>query len=529
MLIAGALAFSSQAQALGQAEVLEPSSKYQGNIYNVSISWGQDVEMVNPMTDDYGNQYIPVKVNASGYESVANFSYKKEYDYETWEEVENKSVLTASVYSNLMDPDTYEPIYGDVTFTINEGVVRNAAGETNAAQTIEFVIMRESYSNYSVFPENYATANPSTLKETTLTFDGMITPTEPQGDIKVTENYNTTSVLPKDCVTFTDNAIILDLSSLAEGYNEIIIPSGFVIIEDESGENTINGSIYLNYTVWDGMSSGKVLNPEGFNVTTLDVPVQVTWNCPVTLQEGVRPTLYCYAMEMYNEPVPSDAIYLEGEILNIDLSYLASEVPSGSNIEVTLPVGIVVGDEGRNPVQNITFYYYKPYSNDAYYDMENGIITIGWAGVSSIGSPYSKDLYIINPDSSVTELTWSSYGSEGEVRIPDGEALNAYLEVEIDLNLLDLPSGSYTLVVPEGAVFLYMADYTVYCNAASEYKFTRTDGEWTGVKTAEAEADGIYRVFNLQGVGIMTTRDSEALKTLPKGIYIVNGRKIMVS
>ena len=39
--------------------------------------------------------------------------------------------------------------------------------------------------------------------------------------------------------------------------------------------------------------------------------------------------------------------------------------------------------------------------------------------------------------------------------------------------------------------------------------------------------DGVYRVFNLQGVKVMETKDSSVLNSLPKGIYIVNGKKVI--
>lgn len=42
----------------------------------------------------------------------------------------------------------------------------------------------------------------------------------------------------------------------------------------------------------------------------------------------------------------------------------------------------------------------------------------------------------------------------------------------------------------------------------------------------DADFDGVYRVYNLQGVKIEETRQAENLKSLPKGIYIINGKKV---
>ncbi|MCH5225368.1 MAG: T9SS type A sorting domain-containing protein [Muribaculaceae bacterium] len=61
----------------------------------------------------------------------------------------------------------------------------------------------------------------------------------------------------------------------------------------------------------------------------------------------------------------------------------------------------------------------------------------------------------------------------------------------------------------------------------STYVFSDTV-ELSGIESIAAEnADGIYRVYNLQGVKILETRDSAALSSLPSGIYIINGKKIL--
>lgn len=48
-----------------------------------------------------------------------------------------------------------------------------------------------------------------------------------------------------------------------------------------------------------------------------------------------------------------------------------------------------------------------------------------------------------------------------------------------------------------------------------------------GVESIVAsQNDGVYRVYNLQGVKMLETKDPAEINTLPKGIYIVNGKKI---
>ena len=50
-----------------------------------------------------------------------------------------------------------------------------------------------------------------------------------------------------------------------------------------------------------------------------------------------------------------------------------------------------------------------------------------------------------------------------------------------------------------------------------------------GVESIVSEPkDGIYKVFNLQGVKVLETKDASAVSGLSKGIYIINGKKVLV-
>ena len=49
-----------------------------------------------------------------------------------------------------------------------------------------------------------------------------------------------------------------------------------------------------------------------------------------------------------------------------------------------------------------------------------------------------------------------------------------------------------------------------------------------GVESIVAAQDGVYRVFNLQGVKVLETTDASAISNLGKGIYIINGKKVIL-
>lgn len=49
----------------------------------------------------------------------------------------------------------------------------------------------------------------------------------------------------------------------------------------------------------------------------------------------------------------------------------------------------------------------------------------------------------------------------------------------------------------------------------------------SGVESLVAEPnDGVYRVYNTQGVKVLETKDASSVNNLPAGIYIVNGKKV---
>lgn len=52
--------------------------------------------------------------------------------------------------------------------------------------------------------------------------------------------------------------------------------------------------------------------------------------------------------------------------------------------------------------------------------------------------------------------------------------------------------------------------------------------EISGVDKIINEDDGYYRVYNLQGMNILTTTDKSEISNLPSGLYIINGKKVAI-
>ena len=72
-------------------------------------------------------------------------------------------------------------------------------------------------------------------------------------------------------------------------------------------------------------------------------------------------------------------------------------------------------------------------------------------------------------------------------------------------------------------------DTTVYSDTTVvEVVAIGSDDSDTGISSIEAEADGTYHVYSIDGVRRMTTRESAEIESLPEGIYIVNGKKVAI-
>ncbi len=87
--------------------------------------------------------------------------------------------------------------------------------------------------------------------------------------------------------------------------------------------------------------------------------------------------------------------------------------------------------------------------------------------------------------------------------------------------------GIYTVEYPYGFFNKgreYESDFTRPMNHIYEV----TGNGTVGVEGIEAEADGRVTVVNLQGMVLLRDADREALKQLPAGIYIINGRKVRI-
>ena len=80
--------------------------------------------------------------------------------------------------------------------------------------------------------------------------------------------------------------------------------------------------------------------------------------------------------------------------------------------------------------------------------------------------------------------------------------------------------------VAEGGIYSTHVDLNAGANGA---EFTVTVAQKSGVATIVAAEDGKYVVFNVNGVMILSTDNAAELERLDAGLYIINGKKVLVN
>lgn len=125
-----------------------------------------------------------------------------------------------------------------------------------------------------------------------------------------------------------------------------------------------------------------------------------------------------------------------------------------------------------------------------------------------------------------------SIATTGTIDLTDGDN---WAEAIVTLSEEINTDGTYTLIIPEGTVYddqfdPYADDFGVSFGAIYNPELTFTyQVKTTGIENATIdELTGEVSVYNTQGIFIRKADISVALKDLPKGIYIVNGKKIAV-
>lgn len=413
----------------------------------------------------------------------------------------------------------FSPIYGNY-FTITwENVTRLAPGNTTGA-TLE---------------------NKATGMSTDLQFlkDYMYS----KANIRIDDNNK--AILN---INLENNDLRLD-----EGDYILHIPAGYVLF---NGTKEGNEPIAYEFHYAPRWTEGRVLFDGPFEdgsvtVTYADAS-EIAYNTDYESDdvwggtEGIF--LFDSASQLFNFSYPED-ISIEGNVMTI---YLNGKGIKSGECQLTIDPDVLLvtidGKTGPNVSLDAVFRFnytnpdqqdqpggddnYDLYSGDAVWSVSEGttvpygtVVEVGWPGttISPVEVPFD-DVNLYSPVQGYKTLTFGEDVTISE----DG------MKLVIDLG--SLPSATYRLNVPEGYVYVMSAGVT-YLNTATSMDNLIVDNsnpdpdvpdqpDDTGVDGIASEG-GRFTVYNAGGVKVLDTEDASLLESLPRGLYIINGKKLV--
>ena len=134
-----------------------------------------------------------------------------------------------------------------------------------------------------------------------------------------------------------------------------------------------------------------------------------------------------------------------------------------------------------------------------------------------------------------TVYEWSC--TDDDASIDNGEE-SAVITLTLPDSYIVTEGGTYTLSLPKqtfavnmsGSMFsstFAFSDEMTFTYTVTEKETAENENE-SGISNIAVSANGSYDVYSLTGVKMMTTTDSSAISSLPKGVYIVNGKTVEV-
>lgn len=525
----------------GQIYKPEPPVKYQTFLQTIWIVY--DFQKITLADEDL---MCYVEIAGKGYEIYADVY--ADYDIavamnQTFEEGDGWGNVLIVDFSDEVIADNH-PV-GDYVITIPSELVTNEAGDLNPEQEITFTVV-SPVEPESITPKNgmYPAAELSNVQ---VTFSDPITVITPHEEITIREknNWIDEPIVVKDYTISNDGkSLCFDFSNLTRGVNYMIeIPESFVLVDNTK----VNSQIWMEYMNWDGMATATLVSAPDAETSLRDLkPLVYTWdyqNIHFPLG-GPDATLICgYPDYGYQDgwetDIPTD--YFELVIVSEDGTWVpaASETEanglyldveefledySGYRFEVVLPAGFIVNDEGmENPPQSYAWEMYNIWI-DPEFSISGQEINVAWPYALNVTIALSdSEILLEGPEGYLKELMFNFGGAmAGEVSIVNSNNLHG---LSIDLSKLNLSNGEYTLTIPMGYVYLEgsASDENVL-NDTAIFKFSVEDGNLqAGVSTIlnDKLMNGIY---DLNGRRYNTNQ----LENLKKGIYIINGKKVMI-
>lgn len=462
-------------------------------------------------------------------------------------------------------PDTYFLWKGEVNVDLKEGAVTSTTGEINPDinLTYYFVDVNENITWEPAYETTFAQGTCviyASWEGATITINDnastapFIQKEDPQNDDKLGPQVSVTNLMSVE-----NGKLKFNFVGLEAGVYSLTIPEGSILL----GDNVINNEAFYNFVI-----AASVPAPE-YQVKAL--PSEYDWFDGFSVmwaQNFTQPYSLVSQYAVYDENQEKYVFNEEGislfqvkengtdpvEILSISLeeyqqdenttNYPAAQLVItlaefqtnvGSRYSLSIPAGVVtiVTPEGETENQAVS-YTFTLAANQAFelpdpiiisnegLEVDENAVCIVWEGVLG-----SYDLLNLNQEntqqitvesealnSSDFTVTFSWSSKEAETPGADGDIL------VINFNEPLVENAQYVINIPASYVYVTDIDKGTLPNEVSSLLYTAST---SGVESLKVLGNN-DKIFNLNGQAVNISN----LSNLPKGVYIINGKKVMV-
>lgn len=465
-------------------------------------------------------------------------------------------------------PNGYPFWKGIVDVDIKDGAVISTTGEINPPIRLVYYFMNVngniiwSPENNSSFVNGYCTIKASWENAESLSFNENVStfPFLQKEDPSNNDKYGD-HIPVTDYLTIENNSIIFDFNSFTPGNYCLTIPEATILMDEEF----INKEETYNFTIMESKEAPshyvKVLPSEvdwfdGFSIRwgeKQNQPYQLSSKYAefndnlgkyVFNSEGISlinvkengtedVEILAVALEEYqeeeNKPHYRSAqlvITLEDIQTNID-SHYSLLIPAGL-ISIETPEGVVTNEEVTYSFTLKSGEAFELPSPEIIPDEGNieslDEVKIIWEGVlggydllnlnKEVGDKINitKDGEIFEAFNST--LIWSSIdaqtpGAEGDILV-------------ISFNEPQIEEGTYIINIP--ANYIFVTDIEKGTLPNEEIIITYLISDSSAINSVNSSQENCL-IFNVQGVAVGRKNEIKDLKKVPKGIYIINGKK----
>ena len=446
------------------------------------LSWGETVSFTsdNPSFTFYKEGDSP--------ETMTSIKLGGPYEYGN---PESAAVVTLS----------FGYLYNSGKYYVNlpAGVVKNAQGDTNPAQTFTFTIVSGSiYSSEMTFTPALSessydydiggyTAAPfysaEDLSDVTISFQSTVTNVS-MGTGKLTGYINYYDQKDfTDKVTVRDNKVHIDFSSLEPGTWEFTLPQGFLVFETTDGIKT-NQTCYLKYTVQGevgplGEPTVSYPRPGAHYLTSLSY-IEMSFGQPVMMKDNAPAVTASVNGQTINLIPTVSSDYSGNYTFKVRFE---EEATTPGLYTITIPAGVLSNNVYDNEVITMQYYVVNYTEN----------MTVTPENKASLSAADFGTITITYPDA--TKIEANEYNFE-PISVRGGSYGNYKYNYNLTMdNGVSIDGNKIILTIPEVNqvdywVSIYGVNFIIDDNYANDY-INLEYSVWDGMQPGTAiEAPG---------------------------------------